>query len=163
MPSLTSALLYPALVAFEGSNLSVGRGTPEAFQRLGAPWLDAAAAVALLQERELRGVRFEAERFTPVGPTDGKYPGRSIPGIRIVVDNRDRVQAARVGAALLWAIARTNRDSLQLNARSFDERFGTARIRETLLSGGDPDEVIDRELAETVAFEQRARPFLLYR
>ena len=32
MPSLQSAMLYPGLVAFEATNLSVGRGTPEAFQ-----------------------------------------------------------------------------------------------------------------------------------
>ena len=32
LPTLTSALLYPALVAFEATNLSVGRGTGEAFQ-----------------------------------------------------------------------------------------------------------------------------------
>ena len=32
MPTLQSAMLYPALVPFEGSNLSVGRGTPDAFQ-----------------------------------------------------------------------------------------------------------------------------------
>ncbi|HZF72087.1 MAG TPA: DUF1343 domain-containing protein, partial [Gemmatimonadaceae bacterium] len=30
MPSLHSAILYPGLVAFEATNLSVGRGTPEA-------------------------------------------------------------------------------------------------------------------------------------
>jgi uncharacterized protein YbbC (DUF1343 family) len=146
MPSLTSALLYPGLVAFEGSNLSVGRGTSHAFQRVGAPWLDAEAVAALLEERELHGVRFEAERFTPEDPTDGKYAGMEIPGIRIEVEDRDRVQAARIGAALLWAIARTNRDSLVLNHRSFDERFGSSKARAAVVRGDDPDEVLDREL-----------------
>ena len=41
LPTLASAHVYPALVAFEGSNLSVGRGTPDAFQAFGAPWLPA--------------------------------------------------------------------------------------------------------------------------
>ena len=163
MPSLVSALLYPALVAFEGSNLSVGRGTPEAFQRVGAPWLRADSVVALLSERDLRGVRFVAERFTPRNATDGKYEGVPISGIRITVDDRNRVQAARIGAALLWAIARTSGDSLRLSARSFDERFGTPRVREALLRGDDPDEVIDRELVATAAFQARVRPLLLYR
>src|SRR5919107_6345512 len=53
LPSLTSALLYPALVAFEGSNVSVGRGTAEPFQRFGAPWLDARAVARLLNDRGL--------------------------------------------------------------------------------------------------------------
>src|SRR5205814_1028309 len=47
MPSLQSAILYPGLVAFEATNLSVGRGTPDASQRVGAPWLHAAATVAI--------------------------------------------------------------------------------------------------------------------
>jgi uncharacterized protein YbbC (DUF1343 family) len=104
MPDLHSAILYPGLVAFESTNLSVGRGTPEAFQRIGAPWLNAAATVALLRDREIPGVRFYSESFTPVNPSDGKYAGQMIPGIKIVVINRSALQSARVGATLLWAI-----------------------------------------------------------
>lgn len=54
MPSLQSAILYPGLVAFESTNLSVGRGMPDAFQRVGAPWLNAAATVAILRDRDSR-------------------------------------------------------------------------------------------------------------
>ena len=114
LPNLTSALIYPALVAFEASNVSVGRGTSDAFQHVGAPWLKSRAIADLLQERAIPGVKFEAERFTPRAPTDGKYGGQSIPGVKIVVTDRDRVNAARVGAALLWAIAQTSRDSLRI-------------------------------------------------
>jgi len=163
LPTLTSALLYPALVAFEGTNLSVGRGTGEAFQRLGAPWLRAGEVVELLADRALPGVRFEVERFTPRAPTDGKYPGVALPGVRIVVTDRDRVNPARIGAALLWAIARTSADSLTFRLPRFDELFGAARLREALLRGDDPDSVIDRELSATVAWRESVRPFLLYR
>lgn len=163
MPSLASALLYPGLVAFEASNLSVGRGTPIAFQHLGAPWLDARRVVALLDDRTLTGVKFEVERFTPDHPTDGKYAGRTLNGVRVIVTDRDRVQPARVGAAMLWAIAKTHPDSLRLDANSFDERFGARRLREALLRGDDPDAVIDRELPSIVAFEKASRAFWLYR
>ena len=163
MPSLTSAILYPGLVPFEGTNLSVGRGTPEAFQRLGAPWLDASRVVNLLRDRNFPGARFEAERFTPDNPTDRKYGGREIPGVRIIVTNRNLVQPTRIGAALLWAIARTTPDSLRVNARSFDDRFGSPSAREALLHGDDPEMVIDRTLPEVVAFRQRTRQYWLYR
>ncbi|MBX3132684.1 MAG: DUF1343 domain-containing protein [Gemmatimonadaceae bacterium] len=163
MVSPLSALLYPALVAFEGSNLSVGRGTDAPFQRVGAPWLDAPAVVELLRDRGLIGLRFEAERFTPREPTDGKFGGRTIPGVRIYVDDRDRAQMARLGASLFWAIAEVHRDSLRLTARSFDERFGTARVRESLLGGGDPDEVIDASLPSVVGWQQGTRQYLIYR
>lgn len=163
MPSLQSAMLYPGLVAFEGSNLSVGRGTPIAFQHVGAPWLKARETVALLRDRELRGVRFEEEEFTPVGPTDGKYAGQLLPGVKIVVTNRTSLQSARVGAALLWAIAKTSGDSLKLNDRAFDLRFGNARVRQALVRGEDPDAVIDREYREAFEFRERTRKYLLYR
>jgi uncharacterized protein YbbC (DUF1343 family) len=162
MPSLTSALLYPGLVAFEGTNLSVGRGTADAFQRLGAPWLDAQRVVDLLRDRHFPGVRFEAERFTPESPTDGKYGGMSLPGVRIVVTNRDVVHSTRIGAALLWAIARTNGDSLRINAAAFDDRFGSPSARAALVQGEDPDSVIDRDLPEVVTFRQRSRRYWLY-
>lgn len=163
MPSLASALLYPALVAFEGSNLSVGRGTAEAFQRLGAPWLRNRDAVRLLNDLELSGVTFEAETFTPRSPTDGKYGGRRIRGIRVVVTDRDRVHTGRVGAALLWAVGRTSGDSLRIRDEAFDLRFGAGRVREALLGGEDPDTVIDREIEGVLVFRERAREYFLYR
>src|SRR5689334_1334851 len=82
LPNLMSALVYPALVAFEGSNVSVGRGTRDAFQRFGAPWMDAPRAAALLNGRRAPGVRFVVDSFTPENPGDNKYGGRRIPGIR---------------------------------------------------------------------------------
>jgi len=163
LPTLTNALLYPALVPFEASNLSVGRGTNEPFLRIGAPWLRADTLARLLEDLSLTGVRFRAERFTPSLPGDGKYAGRLIPGLRIEVTNRDLVQPARVGAAILWGLARLNRDSLKLTDRGFDQRMGAARVREAILGGADPDAVIDRQLPAVVAFERDVRRFYLYR
>jgi len=163
MPSLASATLYPAVVPFEGSNLSVGRGTPDAFQRVGAPWLNAVRAVELLNDRGLAGVRFEAQRFAPINPTDKKYGGIEVRWIRVVVTDRERMHSVRVGAALLWVVAKTNPDSLQIRAQTFDERMGPARVREALMRGEDPDTVIDREVPAAVAFDQRVRRFKLYR
>lgn len=163
LPTLTSALLYPALVAFEGSNVSVGRGTADPFQHFGAPWLDARRTAGMLNERGLAGVRFEPETFTPHRPGDGKYAERTIPGVRIVVTARNRVHAGRVGAAILWAVARTSGDSLRVDARAFDLRFGSPSAREALLRGEDPDAVVDRSLPAVVAFHERAKRYYLYR
>jgi len=163
MPSVKSAMLYPGLVAFEATNLSVGRGTLEAFQHVGAPWLNAAATVALLRDREVPGVRFYAETFTPQAPSDGKYGGQTIPGIKIVVINRSALQAARVGATLLWAIRRTGGAHLEIRDREFDLRFGSPAVREALLRGDDPDVVIDHEYRAAYAFRERTRQYLIYR
>jgi uncharacterized protein YbbC (DUF1343 family) len=162
MPNLTSALFYPALVPFEASNVSVGRGTSQPFQRVGAPWLRADSVVRLLEDLSLTGVKFHAERFTPEKPGDGKFAGRSIPGIRLELTDRERVQPARVGAAMLWALARVHSDSLRLTLPGFDLRMGSAKVREALQGGADPDAVMDRLLPQIVAFEKDARRFHLY-
>ena len=162
LPTLASALVYPSLVAFEGTNLSVGRGTPDAFQHIGAPWLDADATIKLLKDRELHGVKFSREDFTPDHPTDGKYAGQRIQGIKIKVSARNAMQPSRVGATLLWAINKTSGAGLKINDRTFDLRFGAARVREALLRGDDPDEVIDREYKAAFDFREQTRRFLLY-
>ena len=163
MPDIRSAILYPGLVAFESTNLSVGRGTPEAFQRIGAPWLNAAATLALLKDREIPGVRFYNESFTPVNPGDGKYSGQTIPGLKMVVVNRSALQAARVGATLLWAINKTAGSRLTIENRGFDLRFGSPSLREALLRGEDPDVLIDKEYKSAYAFRDATRQYLIYK
>jgi uncharacterized protein YbbC (DUF1343 family) len=163
LPTLASATIYPSIVAFEATNVSVGRGTPDAFQRLGAPWLRADSVVALLQARGLPGVRFERSDFTPREPTDGKYGGRTVAGVRVVLTDRNRFDAGRTGAALLWAIGRASPESLVVRARAYDERFGRPAMREALLRGEDPDVVVGRDAAAVAAWRQEVAPFRLYR
>jgi uncharacterized protein YbbC (DUF1343 family) len=163
MPSLGSAALYPALVALEGSNVSVGRGTAIPFQRIGASWMDGAKVAALLESRGLSGVRFVAESFTPEAPLGGVWVGKRLSGVRIELVDRDRVQAARVGAAVVWALNRVHRDSLRITNATFDLRWGSAASREGLLTTDDPDRVIDAEVPAVVAWQQKVRKYQLYR
>jgi len=163
MATLHSAMLYPALVMFEASNLSVGRGTATPFQLIGAPWLKSAQVVALLKERQLTGVRFSAESFTPVNPSDRMYGGKLIPGIRITILDRSSMQAARVGATLLWAINKVSPGDLKLDVAHFDMLFGSPSDRVALLRGDDPDGVIDKDYRAVYNFREATRKFLIYR
>ena len=162
LPDLASATVYPALVAFEGTNVSVGRGTPDAFQRFGAPWLRADSVIALLAGRRLPGVRFERSDFTPVAPGDAKFAGRAIAGVRIVVANRNAFSPGRTSAAILWALVRTSPDSLRVNGRSFDLRFGRPAMREALMRGEDPDSVVARDAGAIADWVHKVAPYRLY-
>ena len=163
LPTLASATSYPALVPYEATNVSVGRGTPDAFQRFGAPWLRADSVIALLQSRRLPGVRFVRDDFTPAAPTDGKYGGQRVAGVRIVVDDRATYHAGRTSASILWALLRTSRDSLVVRGAAFDDRFGRPAMREALQRGEDPDVVVARDDAEVQAWRRELAPYLLYR
>ncbi len=163
LPTLMSALVYPALVPFEATNVSVGRGTNEPFERVGAPWFKADSVKRLLDELELSGVRFRTERFTPRDPGDKKYDGQAIPGIRIDVTDRELLQVSRLGAAVLWAIAKAHGPAFTYTERRIDERLGSTAVRQALIAGEDPDRVIDRILQDIVVYEQMARRYHLYR
>jgi uncharacterized protein YbbC (DUF1343 family) len=117
---------------------------------------------SLLNARRVAGVHFVVDSFTPQSPGDGKYGGRLIPGVHVVVDDRDKVQSGRLGAAILWAVARASGDSLQIRARSFDERFGSTTAREAIVRGEDPDVVMDRQREAVARFLTHARPFQMY-
>jgi uncharacterized protein YbbC (DUF1343 family) len=162
MATVASALVYPALVPLEGTNVSVGRGTKAPFQRFGAPWMDAPRLATMLNELGFVGVRFEAERFTPRESPDRKFNDREIPGVRIVVTDRDRAPMGRVGAAVLWSLKKVHADSLRVTERTVDQRFGSMAARQALFAGTDPDEVIDAMQPAVAAFQRKVRPYLLY-
>ncbi|MEP7085943.1 MAG: DUF1343 domain-containing protein [Gemmatimonadota bacterium] len=163
MPNLTSATLYPGVVWLEATNISVGRGTPEAFQHVGAPWLDAKKAVELLKTHPVAGVHFEEEVFTPMHPGDEKYDGKRVHGIHIIITDRDRLNTARLGAALLYAIIQTNGDSVRFQQKGFNQLYGTRGAREAFQAGADPDSLIDATLAPAVAFQLATKRYRLYK
>jgi uncharacterized protein YbbC (DUF1343 family)/beta-glucosidase-like glycosyl hydrolase len=56
---------YGMTVLLEGTNYSEGRGTRSPFLQCGAPWVDARALAAKLNQLGLAGVYFEPISFTP--------------------------------------------------------------------------------------------------
>lgn len=160
MPDLESAAHYPGLVLFEGTNLSVGRGTPIAFQILGAPWLDPSAVMSRMDA--VPGVTVTDSAMTPVSPTDSKYPDQHLPSLRFRVADRETYDPARLAVAVLVALRDVHGDSLVFRDATFDRLAGTSTIREAVLRGARPAEIWrdwDRALA---AFVSRRGAALLY-
>lgn len=162
LPTLASTLIYPSLVPFEGSNVSVGRGTATPFEHFGAPWMDADRVAALLTQRGAPGIRFVVDSFVPAHPGDGKYDGRVVHGVALEITDRNAVPSGRLGADILWAIQTANGDSLRISTRTFDERFGSPAIREAIQRGVDPDAAIQQDSARVSAFADRAARYLIY-
>lgn len=161
MPGVESAAHYPGIVLFEATNLSVGRGTPIAFQVVGAPWLDPPAVIARVGRVE--GASLRDTVVTPVHPPDGKYAGVAIPGVRFLVTDRARHDPVRAAVALLAAIRAIHRDSLVINPRAFDRLAGGPAVREALEAGRTADEISQSWIPALEAFLRRREPYLLYR
>ncbi len=162
MPSIESAASYPGTCLFEGTNLSVGRGTALAFQQLGAPWLDAAALVRRLASRHLPGVRFDSVTFTPHAPSDGKYDGVAVRGIRFVVTDRGSYDPAHSALAVLLDVRTLQPDSVAFN-NAFDHLAGTDRLRVAILANQPLDAITRDWNAQLARFRARRERFLIYR
>ena len=170
MPDLESAFHYPGTCLFEGTNLSVGRGTPFAFQVIGAPWLHPEAVLRLLQATgngqlgtasALIGVAVDSISFTPNSPTDGKYNGVALKGLRLKVTDRARYDPTRLAVALLAAIRAAHPDSFQFGAR-FDLLAAGSELRAALQAGQPVAAIWERWAAPLAAFRATRAKYLLY-
>jgi uncharacterized protein YbbC (DUF1343 family)/CubicO group peptidase (beta-lactamase class C family) len=102
MRSLNAAMLYPGVALLEYSkNLSVGRGTDAPFEQIGADFIGGRELAALLNQREIPGVRIYATSFTP---TESVFKGVKVEGVRFVITNRDLLDATRLGLELAVGI-----------------------------------------------------------
>jgi uncharacterized protein YbbC (DUF1343 family)/CubicO group peptidase (beta-lactamase class C family) len=158
MRNLIQATLYPGIGAFEGTNISVGRGTDTPFEQIGAPWIDGVALAAALNERRLAGVRFYPVRFTPAA---SKYANEECQGVFIVVTDRNALRPVRVGLEIAAALHKLHGTRFELESaeRLFGSREGITRIR----AGDDPAAIA----ASWAVAESRWRllrgKYLLYR
>jgi uncharacterized protein YbbC (DUF1343 family) len=122
MPDLESAYHYPGLCLFEGTNLSVGRGTPFAFQVVGASWIDAARLKRALGSAP--GVAVDTITFTPDHPTDGKYGGVALHGLRFRVTDRHQYDPTEYAVRLLMALRQSYPRRFEIRPAQFDRLAG---------------------------------------
>lgn len=162
MPDLESATHYPGICLFEGTNLSVGRGTDRPFQQIGAPWLEAEAITARLSSRELPGVRFEAVTFTPRGADDAKYDDQRVRGIRLRVTDRAVYDPTTTAIALLLEVRKSAGAEWAWRTESFDRLAGTDRVRLAIEAGAAPDEITGAWADDLKRFAAMRDSYLLY-
>ncbi|MEJ2186139.1 MAG: DUF1343 domain-containing protein [Gemmatimonadota bacterium] len=162
MPDLQSATHYPGTCLFEGTNLSVGRGTDRAFQQIGAPWLDNQAIAEAMNARHLPGVRFEPVEFTPSHPGDAKYDGERVRGIRLIATDRTVYDPTRTAVALLVEIHRRQPDRLDWR-KTFDRLAGNGHMRMMVDNGATAAEITAPWAGRLAAFDTLRKEYLLYR
>ena len=162
MPDLTSALHYPGTCLFEGTNLSVGRGTDRPFQQVGAPWLDGASLAAALDGYGFAGVRFEPVHFTPTQPTDGKWSGEEVSGVRFVVTDADVYDPTLASVAALIEARAQGGDRWDWNVAHIDRLAGTDALRLGIDAGRSLAELTGDWTASRDAFVEASMPYRLY-
>ena len=160
--TLESLFHYPGTCLFEGTNLSVGRGSDAPFEQVGAPWLDTAAVLADLRRAAPPGVRAYGVGFTPTRPGDGKYADTLLAGIRLEVTDRSAYDPTVTAIHLLTAIRRRHPGELGWIPRHFDRLAGTTRLRTAIEAGEAAEAIVRGWEPARQAFLERRRGVLLY-
>jgi len=161
MPSIESATHYPGLCIFEGTNISVGRGTPTAFQVLGAPWLNARELINRLNSYKFPGVRYEFTTFAPYKPGDNKYPDQLVSAVRFVTTNRQTYDPTKVAVAALTEIRKLHPNEFKW-AGTFPRLYGRRGARDVIERGATYEQLIADWDQQIAAFKTRRQPYLLY-
>jgi uncharacterized protein YbbC (DUF1343 family)/CubicO group peptidase (beta-lactamase class C family) len=158
MRNLNQATVYPGIGAIEYSNVSVGRGTDQPFEQIGAPWIDGRALAAALNERELSGVRFYPVTFTPIS---SKYAKEVCHGVFLVLTNRAVLQPVRVGLEIASALWKLHGD--QYRMENTDRLFGWRQGLERVKAGEDPARVASGWSAAEARWRLLRAKYLLYK
>lgn len=158
MRNLTQATLYPGVGALEWSNISVGRGTDQPFEQIGAPWIDGRRLAAALNARSIPGIRFYPIAFTP---TSSKYAGEACQGVFLMITNRAALQPVRMGLEIAAALWRVHGD--QYRMENTDRLLGSRASLERVKAGEDPATVAQTWGEGEAKWRLLRAKYLLYR
>lgn len=151
LPNQASIFLYPSLGIFEGTNISVARGTEFPFQAFGHP--------------DLKNTTFE---FTPKSVEGAKHPpykGKLVKGFDLrefgQEKGRDLAQVY-----LNWVIQAyknsPNQDSFFVKSGFFNLLAGTDQLRKQIEQGLSADEIRKTWQEDLDAFRSQRNQYLLY-
>ena len=119
IPDLETAILYPGMCLFEGTNVSEGRGTNYPFQYIGAPWIDSSKIIKAIEGKYIPGVVFEPISFIPIS-----IPGKSLKpkfenekcyGIKIILIENKIYKSVDTAVQLLKIIQELYPEKFQWN------------------------------------------------
>ena len=164
--SFDMAMLYPGTCLFEGTNVSLGRGTTHPFEWIGAPFVDGHRLADRFNAEELPGVVARPIYFSP-----GRDPfqGEIMSGVQIHVTEPRKVLALQCGIVLLQAFQDLYSDDFVIGSLDdgparpfFDLLAGGPALRQALLTGATAEYWKDAETFVS-EFNQLVAPYLLYR
>lgn len=149
LPNMQAIYLYPSLCLFEGTNVSLGRGTPYPFQVYGHP--------------DMTGYLFS---FTPRSCTAAPHPpqeGKLCHGMDLRGLQRDSI--LKQGVNLEYVIDAYNalgKPGPRFFTKMFNLLAGTDALRQSIIRGDSPKAIRKSWQKELNAFRSLRSRYLLY-
>ena len=144
LPNSKSINLYPSLCLFEGTNVSVGRGTDKPFQHFGSPFL-----------------KFYSYAFQPKSGPGSKYPkheNKTCVGKNL--ENYPYLNSINLNW-LIESYNQTNKKEDFFNS-FFDKLAGTDKLRTQIISGLNEKEIRSSWKTGLKEFKKTRIKYLLY-
>lgn len=157
MRNTTQALLYPGIGLLEACDLSVGRGTDQPFEQLGAPWIDGRKLARDLNAMKLPGVQFVPIEFTP---TTSKHKEKKCEGVYIVVTDRKTIRPVEMGMAIAWQLNRSHAGAF--DSKSMLRMLASHAAWEQLMAARDVTELRPSWQKDVTSFEAIRKQYLIY-
>ena len=153
LPNLKSILLYPSLCFFEGTTVSIGRGTNKQFQIIGHPVIEQAAFT-----------------FTPLpgeGAANPKLNGKACNGIDLTILNVNELMKNKeinIDYILEFHKNITDKKSQFFNNNNFFEKLaGTESFRDAIKAGKSAAQIKSSWKSKLENFKLIRKNYLLYK
>ena len=146
LPNRKSVNLYPSLCLFEGTNVSVGRGTNLQFQIYGSPFLDKNKNIY---------------EFTPVKNNGSKYPKHeNILCYGKIISESKRLD--KFDISFLLTAYRDTSNKQDFFTKYFIKLSGTADLKDQIVRGLNEDEIIQSWQEKLNIYKTMRLKYLIY-
>lgn len=152
LPNIQSILLYPSLCFFEGTTVSVGRGTDKQFQIVGHP-----------------NYSNGNYTYTPQSSAGSKYPkheGKICKGIDLTqLQKEDLHKAGRLDLSYLLTMYEAlagQGEPFFLDNNFFEKLAGTDQLRQQIIAGNSEEQIRNSWKADLDTFKLTREKYLLY-
>ena len=144
LPNSRAINLYPSLCLFEGTNVSVGRGTDYPFQHFGSPYLN------------------NNYCFTPKSNYGSKNPKHNLTKC-CGIDLRNPINYYKK-INLSWIIFAYNHSSDQINFFNsfFDKLAGNEKLRKQIIEGKNENQIRNSWQQDLKKFKKLRKKYLIY-
>lgn len=148
LPNIQSIYLYPSICLFEGTVMSLGRGTSFPFQVYGHP--------------NFKGSDFS---FTPRSVSGAKNPpllNRKCYGVDLRNVSHDYIWENGFDLSYVIDAYKNLKMGDKFFTNFFEKLAGVDYIRQDIIAGKSAQEIKDKWFCDVLKFKQQRRPYLLY-
>ncbi len=159
IPEWQTTLVYLCTGLIDNAGVNNGTGFTKPFFLAGSAGIDGNALAQRLNSRNLSGVWFRPAAWSPIA---GFWSGKELSGVELVVFEPASFQAVRTAVEILVAFRDLFPHALDVKAAALDKDWGTALLRQGLLSGKSAKDIVAAWSAPVDSFMTSREKYLLY-